>query len=144
MLPDRDRTSPSKLFSSPTFSESAPALLRPDVGLPILLLFRAFDPGRRDLIVMFGWSGDGGNGSGGEVDPRDARLGCRPEFRPVDRFPPIEDPYKLAVGRGKHVGVEGRDMDVGMELTVDAVVLVLVLPSDKRDCGLRIAVGITL
>jgi hypothetical protein len=62
----------------------------------------------------------------------------------VYRFPPIVEEYKLAEGTGKNVGVEGRDIDVGMELTVDAVVLVLVLPSDKRDCGRRIPVSITL
>jgi hypothetical protein len=52
--------------------------------------------------------------------------------------------YRLAVGMGKKVGVEGREMDVGIELTVEAVVLVLVRPSDKRDCGRRMPVCMTL
>lgn len=53
---------------------------------------------------------------------------------------PTVDEYRLGEGRGRKVGVEGRDAEVGIELTV----LVLVLPSDKRDCGLRIPVVFVL
>lgn len=54
-------------------------------------------------------------------------------------LPNVEE-YILAEGGGRKVGVEGREADVGIELTV----LVLALPSDKRDCGLRIPVSIVL
>lgn len=47
---------------------------------------------------------------------------------------------------GRNVGVEGRETGVGIELTVleVAFVLMLLLPSESRDCGLRIPVGIWL
>ena len=90
-------------------------------------------------LVSLGW---GSIAEGGEPDPREARLGCGARIEPVGRFPPSVEAYRLDEGRGKRVGVEGRDMDVGIELAVDAVVLVLALPSDIRDCGLRIPVPV--
>lgn len=38
------------------------------------------------------------------------------------------------MGRGKEVGVAGRDDGVGMELTV---AVVLILAPERRDCGRR-------
>ena len=48
------------------------------------------------------------------------------------------------MGTGRNVGVVGRETGVGIELIVleVALVLTLLLPSDVRECGLRIPVGI--
>jgi len=74
------------------------------------------------------------------VDPRDDRLRKAP---PADRFRPVAlavegCAYSPALGSGMNVGVAGREIGVGIELTV-AVVLMLLRPSvevDSRDCGL--------
>lgn len=74
------------------------------------------------------------------VDPSDDRLKKAPplgRFRPV--APAVEEcAYSPALGSGMNVGVAGREIGVGIELTV-AVVLMLLRPSvdvDSRDCGL--------
>ena len=48
------------------------------------------------------------------------------------------------MGTGKNVGVVGRETGVGIELAVLVVafVLILLLPSEVRDWGLRVVVGI--
>lgn len=66
--------------------------------------------------------------------PRDARFGCEYAAGPVDRLKPLMPrplpPYKPEVGTGKNVGVDGRDVGVGMELVV---VVVLTLAAERRD-----------
>lgn len=64
------------------------------------------------------------------------------EVDPVGRFCPIAL-YRPAVGTGRKVGVVGREVGVAMELAVLVVafVLMLLLPSDVRDCGLRLPKG---
>jgi len=80
------------------------------------------------------------------VDPTEPRFGCGPEIwgtggGPTERFPPFVELCRCAEAIGRKVGVEGREAEVGMELTVD----VLVLPSDeRRDCGRRIPEGMAL
>lgn len=95
-----------------------------------------------------------------EGDP--SLFACR-TGRPVptvDRFGGAYDPstgaderfwfgvlwYRPAVGTGRKVGVVGRETGVAIELAVLVVafVLMLLLPSDVRDCGLRMPVGILL
>lgn len=49
--------------------------------------------------------------------------------------------YSPADGRGKNVGVEGREVGVGIELVV---AVVLTLAAESRDCGRRIPVFIVL
>lgn len=83
------------------------------------------------------------------LEPRDERLSCEyaPELGPVGSLSPVPPlPY---VGRGKNVGVEGREDGVGMELVVLVVAFVLTLlrPSvetERRDCGRRVPEGIML
>jgi hypothetical protein len=81
----------------------------------------------------------------GESAPSDDRLKkAPPKPGPLGRFRPVapaveECAYSPALGSGINVGVAGREMGVGIELTV-AVVLMLLRPSvevDNRDCGLR-------
>lgn len=80
------------------------------------------------------------------VDPTEPRFGCGPEIcgageGNTGRLPPFVELYKCAEAIGRKVGVEGREAEVGIELTVD----VLVLPSDeRRDCGRRIPEDMTL
>lgn len=80
----------------------------------------------------------------GESAPRDDRLkNAPPKPVPPGRFRPVAPAvegcaYSPALGSGMNVGVAGREMGVGIELTV-AVVLMLLRPSvevDSRDCGL--------
>ena len=81
----------------------------------------------------------------GESDvPRDDRLKkAPPKPEPPGRFRPVAPAvegcaYSPALGSGMNVGVAGREIGVGIELTV-AVVLMLLRPSvevDSRDCGL--------
>lgn len=79
------------------------------------------------------------------VGPRDDRLKKAPpkpeapgRFRPVALA--VEGcAYSPGLGSGMNVGVAGREIGVGIELTV-VVVLILLRPSvevDSRDCGLR-------
>lgn len=77
--------------------------------------------------------------------PRDV-LFWLPEYGfappgPVDRFSPIPEVllYRLDVGSGKNVGVAGREVGVGSELPVVAV---LRLAPERRDAGRRIPVFI--
>ena len=76
----------------------------------------------------------------------DARLGedMRPEGGAIGRLAPVPLEYRLAVGTGRNVGVVGLETGVGIELNVLDVALVLTLlrPSDVRDCGRRMPVGI--
>jgi hypothetical protein len=80
------------------------------------------------------------------VDPTEPRFGSGPDIcgageGPIERLPPIFELYRLVEATGRKVGVEGREMEVGIELTVD----VLVLPSDeRRDCGRRIPEDVAL
>lgn len=134
MLPDRERPRSSAVNAS-TFSDSGPVLLLV-VGFPVLLCPRGFKPGSFDLGLNFS-SCEGGSIEGDgvfvdDVDPTKLRFGCGPEIcgageGPMERFPPVEL-YKCAEAIGRKVGVEGRETEVGIELTVD----VLVLPSDER------------
>jgi len=80
------------------------------------------------------------------VDPAEPRFGCGPDIcgageGPTERFPPNVELCRCAEAIGRKVGVEGREIEVEIELTVD----VLVLPSDeRRDCGRRTPEGIAL
>lgn len=80
------------------------------------------------------------------VDPTEPRFGFGPEIcdvveGPTVRFPPFVELYRFAEAIGRKVGVVGREAEVGIELTVD----VLVLPSDEiRDRGRRRPEGMTL
>ena len=67
-----------------------------------------------------------------------------PDEGPVGRFCAGVLWYRPATGIGRKVGVVGRDTGVGMELAVlvVALVLMLLLPSEVRDCGRRALVGI--
>lgn len=134
MLPDRERPKSSAVKVS-TLSDSGPVLLLP-VGFPILLCPRGFKLGSFDLGLNFssceGGSIDGDGVFVDDVDPAEPRFGCGPEIcgageGPIERFPPVEL-YKCAEAIGRKVGVEGREAEVGIELTVE----VLVLPSDER------------
>lgn len=76
---------------------------------------------------------DSGVGDSAEFDPSEIRL----IPTPAEPFPMPDAyllEYKLEMGRGKEVGVAGRDGGVGMELTV---VVVLILAPERRDCGRR-------
>ena len=88
-------------------------------------------------------------GESAAVDPRDDRLKkAPPKPGPLGRFRPVapaveECAYSPALGSGMNVGVAGREMGVGIELTV-AVVLMLLRPSvevDSRDCGRLVPEG---
>jgi len=78
--------------------------------------------------------------------PSEERFICEyaPEPGPVDSLSPVPTPaYMPEDGMGKNVGVDGREVGVGMELEVLVVALVLTLlrPSvemERRDCGRRI------
>lgn len=83
------------------------------------------------------------------MDPRDDRLKKAPlKPEPPGRFRPValaveECAYSPGLGSGMNVGVAGREIGVGIELTV-AVVLMLLRPSvevDSRDCGLLVPEG---
>ena len=120
------------------------------VGFPILLCPRAFKLGSFDLGLNFSnCEGGGIDGDGvfvDDVDPAKLRFGSSPEIcgageGPTGRFPPFVELCRCAEATGRKVGVEGREAEVGIELTVD----VLVLPSDeRRDCGRRIPEGMAL
>jgi len=73
------------------------------------------------------------------VDPRDDRLKKAPPGRFIPVAPAVEEcAYSPALGSGINVGVAGREIGVGIELTV-AVVLMLLRPSvevDSRESGL--------
>lgn len=132
MLPDRERPR-SRAVSASTFSDSGPVLLLV-VGFPILLCPREFKLGSFDLGLNFS-NCEGvidGDGVFVGVDPTKSRFGCSPEIcgvgeRATERLPPVEL-YKCVEATGRRVGVEGREAEVGIELTVE----VLVLPSDER------------
>jgi hypothetical protein len=80
--------------------------------------------------------------------PRTVRFGCPNtlEAGADDRFWTGVLWYRPAVGMGRKVGVVGREMGVAIELAVLVVafVLILLLPSEVRDCGLRMPVGMLL
>lgn len=156
-LPDRGRSS---LISR---SLSPPALrlpLPPPLGRPMRLFDRdALDAlgGRRLRTVTFespgsGFSMDelGRDGGGGMpvLAPRDDRL--LTARGPVERFnPPFVGAYKPEEGMGSNVGVDGREVGVGMDEVVAVValrldVVVLMLPPERRDCGRFIPVLIEL
>ena len=146
MLPARRRLSfiCCKSFSPPLF---LPVVN--EVGRPIRLCPRA-EGGLDPLIVTFDEGGGGrdlfvekfvddtGRGGckkdvGDELpDPREERL----TPGPTDRLPAgIPLAYIPEVGMGRNVGVDGREVGVGMELVVETV-LVLSRPSegpDRRD-----------
>ena len=75
-----------------------------------------------------------------DVSPAKPRFGRGPETcgageGPTERLRPIVELCMCAEATGRKVGVEGREAEVGIELTVD----VLVLPSDEmRERGRRI------
>ena len=134
MLPDRERPRSSAVNAS-TFNDSGPVLLLV-VGFPVLLCPREFKPGSFDLGLNFSSCEGGGIDEDGvfvdEVDPTELRFGFGPEIcgageGPTERLPPVEL-YRCAEAIGRNVGVEGREIEVEIELTVD----VLVLPSDER------------
>lgn len=114
--------------------------------LPSLLYFEDEDegvpePGR-------GIADDGG-GIAAVLAPSEDRFvwvyGLGPPG-PVDRFKPVtpavvEWAYRPADGTGRKVGVAGREVGVGIELVVVAV---LRLPPDNRDWGRRIPVPMVL
>jgi len=82
------------------------------------------------------------------VLPSDVRFCCEYAIEPgpVERFIPLipaveECAYNPDVGRGKKVGVAGRDDGVGIELVV---AVVLRLAAESRDCGRRIPLFIVL
>lgn len=81
-----------------------------------------------------------------DVDPTELRFGCGPEIcgageGPTERLLPFIELCRCAEAIGRKVGVEGREAEVGIELTVE----VLVLPSDdRRDCGRRTPEGMAL
>jgi len=120
------------------------------VGFAILLCPRWFKLGSFDLGLNFSSCEGGGIDGDGvfvdDVDPTRPRFGCGPEIcsageGPTERLPPFVELYRCVEATGRKVGVEGRETEVGIELTVD----VLVLPSDeRRDCGRRIPEGMAL
>ena len=119
------------------------------VGFPILLCPREFKLGSFDLGLNFSSCEGGsidGDGLFDDVDPIGPRFGSDPEIcgageGPIGRLPPFVELYRCAEATGRNVGVEGRETEVGIELTVD----VLVLPSDeRRDCGRRTPEGMVL
>lgn len=145
MLPDRERPSSSAVNAS-TFNDSGPVLLLP-VGFAILLCPRGFRLGSFDLGLNLSSCEGGGIGGDGvfvDIDPTEPRFGSGPEIRgagegPMERLLPTVELYRCVEAIGRKVGVEGRETEVGIELTVD----VLVLPSDeRRDCGRRIPEGV--
>ncbi len=79
------------------------------------------------------------------VDPNDDLLKkVSPKLVPgrlMPVAPAVEEcAYSPGLGSGMNVGVAGREIGVGIELTV-AVVLILLRPSvevDSRDCGLLV------
>ena len=77
---------------------------------------------------------DGGEGVVIALPPRDTRLDCGYPAAPVKCFMPLIPrplpPYKLGLDTGKNVGVDGRDVGVGMELVV---AVVLRLAPERRD-----------
>ena len=79
------------------------------------------------------------------IEDMEARLGddIRPDGGGIGRLALVPLEYKLAVGTGRNVGVVGLEIGVGIELNVLEVALVLTLlrPSDVRDCGRRMPVG---
>ena len=81
-----------------------------------------------------------------DANPAEPRFGRGPEIcgageGPTGRLPPVVELYRFAEATGRKVGVDGREIEVGIELTVD----VLVLPSDeRRECGRRIPEGVAL
>lgn len=120
------------------------------VDFVILLCPRGFKLGSFDLGLNLS-SCEGGSIDGDgvfvvDVDPTKFRFGSGPEIcsageGPTGRLPLFVELYKCAEAIGRKVGVEGRETEVGIELTVD----VLVLPSDeRRDCGRRIPEGMAL
>ena len=134
MLPDRERPSSSAVSAS-TFSDSGPVLLLV-VGFPILLCPRGFKLGSFDLdLNLSSCEGGGIDGDGvivDDVDPTELRFGCGPEICDAGEGPTgrllLAELYRCAEAIGRNVGVEGREIEVGIELTVE----VLVLPSDER------------
>lgn len=133
-LPDRERPR-SSAASVSTLSDSGPVLLLP-VGFPILLCPRGFKPGSFDLGLNLSNCEGGGIAGDGvfaeDVDPAELRFDCSPELcgageGPTERLPLVEV-CRCAEATGRKVGVEGREAEVGIELTVE----VLVLPSDER------------
>ena len=75
-------------------------------------------------------------------EPKEARFGWvyALDGGAGDRFTPATLVCRPEVGIGRNVlGVAGREVGVGIELIVlvVAVVLILLLPSERRDCGLR-------
>lgn len=147
MLPDRERPR-SSVVNASTFSDSGPVLLLVE-GFPILFCPRGFKPGSFDLGLNFSSCEGGGIDGDGvfvdDVDPTEPRFGCSPDIcgageGPPERLPPVEL-YRCAEAIGRSVGVEGREAEDGIELTVE----VLVLPSDeRREWGRRIPEGIAL
>jgi len=125
-------------------------VLRLPVGFAILLCPRWFKLGSFDLGLNFSSCEGGGIDGDGvfvdDVDPTNPRFGCGPEIcgageGPTERLPPFVELCRYPEATGREVGVEGRETEVGIELTVD----VLVLPSDeRRDCGRRIPEGMAL
>lgn len=142
VLPDRERPRSSAANVS-TLSDSGPVLLLP-VGLPILFCPRGFKLGSFDLGLNFNNCEGGGIEDDGVfddgVEPNRPRFGSGPEIcgageGPTERFPPVVESRRCVEAIGRKVGVEGREIEVGIELTVE----VLVLPSDeRRDCGRRV------
>ena len=120
------------------------------VGFTILLCPRWFKLGSFDLGLNFssceGGSIDGDGVFVDDADPTKPRFGGGPDIcsageGPTERLPPFAELYRCAEATGRKVGVEGRETEVGIELTVD----VLVLPSDeRRDCGRRTPEGMAL
>ena len=79
------------------------------------------------------------------LEGKEGRLGlCALKTGPVGRFDPIAPWYRPEVGIGRNVGVHGRDTGVGIELVVLVVAFVLMLlrPSESRDWGRLMPVGI--
>jgi len=148
VLPDRERPRSSAVNAS-MFSDSGPVLLLP-VGFAILFCPREFKLGSFDLgLNLSNCDDDGSDGVGvfvADPDPAELRFGCNPEIDSAgegftERLLPFVELWRCVEAIGREVGVEGRETEVGIELTVD----VLVLPSDeRRDCGRRIPDGIAL
>lgn len=74
-----------------------------------------------------GWRNDVGEEF---ADPNEERFGAGPG--PVDRFIGRPEAYIPPDGTGRKVGVDGRDVGVGIELVVETV-LVLARPSVSPD-----------
>ena len=128
------------------FSDSGPVLLLP-VGFPILPCPRGFKLGSFDFdLNLSSWEDGSIEGDGvfdEDVDTTEPRFGCGPGIcgGPMVRFPPVVELFRCAEATGRKVGVEGRETEVGIELTVD----VLVLPSDeRRERGRRILEDLAL